>query len=297
MFICRNIILQGVLSVSDNNVEPGRKGLSDAETGGIITEGFVAPNMGEYVLLPGNPGRISLMAGQWDDGSAKEYDLNRGYRAATGTFKGTRIAAMSTGMGGPNLELPLTSLSSAGVRTFIRVGTTGAIQEGINIGDIIINDCSVRLDGTSGQYVRKEYPSAASYECVLALIQACENLGVTYHVGVGCTTASFYAGQSRTGFGGYKLQKADADYEDMRSANVLNYDMEGSALFTLARLFGLRAGMCASVIVQRVTGEVYEDGGEARACLVGAEAIRILTGWDKKKEILGKKHICADVLK
>jgi uridine phosphorylase len=279
------------------NIEDARKGLREAETGGMVTEGFVVPDMGEYALMPGNPRRISLMAGQWDRGTAKEYDLNRGYRAATGTFKGTRISAMSTGMGGPNLELPLTTMASAGVNTFIRVGTTGAIQEGIRIGDIIINDCNVRLDGTSQQYVRPEYPSAASYECVLALIQACENLGFTYHVGVGCTTASFYSGQSRPAFGGYKQSQADADYEDLRSAKVLNYDMEGAALFTLARLFGLRAGMCASVIVQRVTGEVCDDGGEARACLVGAEAIRVLTEWDKRKKALGKKHISAEALK
>lgn len=76
-------------------------------------------------------------------------------------------------------------------------GTTGAIQEGIRIGDIIINDSNVRLDGTSHLYVRDEYPAAASYEVVLALVQACENLGLRYHVGTGCTCASFYTGQCR----------------------------------------------------------------------------------------------------
>ena len=61
----------------NKEVDAARQGLSDAETGGAITEGFLAPGMGEYVLLPGNPNRITLMAGQWDAGSAKEYDLNR----------------------------------------------------------------------------------------------------------------------------------------------------------------------------------------------------------------------------
>ena len=279
------------------DIEKARQGLSDAETGGIATEGFTVPDMGEYALLPGNPRRISLMAGQWDEGTSKEYDLNRGYRGCTGAYKGTPLTAMSTGMGGPNLELPLTTMAAAGVNTFIRVGTTGAIQKGIQIGDIIINDCNVRLDGTSRQYVMEEYPSAASPEVVMALVQACENLGFKYHVGVGCTTASFYAGQSRASFGGYKRQDADALYKDLQSANVLNYDMEGAALFTLARLFGLRAGMCASVIVQRETGEAYEDGGEARACLVGAEAIHILTRWDKEKRKQGKKYLCPDIMK
>ena len=281
----------------NKEVDAARQGLSDAETGGAITEGFLAPGMGEYVLLPGNPNRITLMAGQWDAGSAKEYDLNRGYRAATGTFRGIPISAMSTGMGGPNLEFPLTTLASAGAHTFIRVGTTGTIQENIKIGDIIINDCNVRLDGTSQLYVREEYPSAASYEVVMALVQACENLGSPYHVGVGCTTSSFYAGQLRPSFGGYKRQSMDAEFEDLRAAKVLNFDMEGSALFTLARLFGLRAGMCASVVVHRLTGEVGDDGGEARACLVGAEALRLLVEWDRKKAAAGKSHLFPSVLK
>ena len=68
-------------------LESARRNLSDAETGGIATEGFTVPDMGEYVLMPGNPRRISLMAAQWDEGTQKEYDLNRGYRAATGEYK------------------------------------------------------------------------------------------------------------------------------------------------------------------------------------------------------------------
>lgn len=138
-------------------VEEARRNLSEAETGGAVTEGFTVPNMGEYALLPGNPRRIHLMASQWDEGSVKEYSLNRGYCAATGTFKGTQITAMSTGMGGPNLELPLTTMASARRKYIYTCRYDGAIQENINIGDIIINDCNVRLDGTSHQYVRDEY--------------------------------------------------------------------------------------------------------------------------------------------
>lgn len=277
-------------------IEKARQGLSDAEIGGIATEGYVVDDMGGYTLMPGDPKRISIMAAQWDEGTAREYDLTRGHRSATGKYKGTPISAMSTGVGGPSLELPLHVLAASGVHTFIRVGTTGAIQPGINMGDIIINDCNVRLDGTSHLYVRDEYPAAASFEVTMALAQACENLGFTYHIGVGCTAASFYAGQSRTSFGGYKRSDMMDSFEDMRSAGVLNYEMEGSALFTMARLFGLRAGMCASVIAQRLDGDFYEDGGEKRACLVGAEAVRLLTEWDAKKMAVGKPYIVPSLL-
>ncbi|MBQ5797455.1 MAG: uridine phosphorylase, partial [Firmicutes bacterium] len=139
-----------------------------------------------YVLLPGDPNRVPKMAAQWDEG-AKLYTLSRNMTAAVGTYKGTEIGAWCTGIGGPSTECTLTDLASHGTHTFIRVGTTGAIQEDIKIGDIIINDSNVRLDGTSKLYVMDEYPAAASYEVVLALVQACENLGLRYHVGTGCT--------------------------------------------------------------------------------------------------------------
>lgn len=242
-----------------------------------------------YVLLPGDPNRVAKMAEQWDPG-AKLYTLSRRMAAAVGTYHGTELGAWSTGIGGPSAECVVTELVNSGTHTMIRVGTTGAIQEGIRIGDIIINDAHVRLDGTSRMYVRDEYPAAASYEVVLALVEACERLGLRYHVGTGCTCASFYTGQYRTTYGGYRPAHADGEFADLRQAGVLNLEMEGATVATLSRLFGKRSGMCASVVAQRLTGEWDETPqGEYNACLVGAEALHILSEWDRKKEATGKR--------
>ena len=62
-----------------------------------------------------------------------------------------------------------------GVDTFLRVGSTGALKEEMELGDIIISTAAVRLEGTSKQYVRPEYPASASYEVVLAFVEAAEN--------------------------------------------------------------------------------------------------------------------------
>ena len=253
-------------------IEEARRGLSASELGHVDE---AAPERAPgYVLLPGDPNRVPKMAAQWDEG-AKLYTLSRGLTAAVGTYKGVAME----------------ELANLGAHTFIRVGTTGAIQEDIRIGDIIINDSNVRLDGTSRLYVRDEYPAAASYEVVLALVQACENLGLRYHVGTGCTCASFYTGQCRTTYGGYRPSWLDAEFEDLRRAGVLNFEMEGATVTTLSRIFGKRAAMCASVVAQRITGEWDETPqGEYNACLAGAEAIRILTEWDRKKAEQGKKY-------
>ena len=246
--------------------------------------GHVEKNLPEilprYMLLPGDPNRVNVMRSQWDEGS-EAHELARRALAAQGTYRGTPIGACSTGMGGGSAEIYLTDLIEHGADTFIRVGTTGTIQDNIRVGDIIINDASVRLDGTSELYVMKEFPAAAHYEVTEALVQACEKLGLRYHVGTGCTCASFYTGQCRTTVGGYRPSHLDGLFEDLRQAGVLNFEMESATILTLARLFGKRAGMCATVVAQRITGEWLEDPeAEANACRVGAEALHILAQKD-----------------
>ena len=275
-------------------VEKEREGLSDAEIGHSLLKQFVDMDFGKYVLVPGDPGRVSVMASQWDE--AKEYHLERGFHCAIGVYKGAKITACSSGIGGPSLEHVLTEMAALGAHTFIRVGTTGALQEGIYNGDLVIDEASVRMDGTSNLYVRNEYPAAASYEVTLALIQACEIHDIPYHVGIGATTASFYRGQGRTSFGGYKPSGTEEIFTDMQKAGVLNFEMESAALLTLCRLFGLRAGMVASIIAQRVTGIWDDAGGVERGCRAGAEAVRLLTEWDEKKAKAGKKYFFPGLL-
>ena len=246
--------------------------------------GHVEQNLPEklnrYFLLPGDPNRVNVMASQWDPG-VEIYELARRERAAQGTYKGSPIGACATGMGGGSTEIYLTDLISRGADTFIRVGTTGTIQENVRIGDIIINDASIRLDGTSDLYVMKEFPAAADWRVTAALVEACEKLGFRYHVGTGCTCSSFYTGQCRTTIGGYRPSHLDGLFKDLQQAGVLNFEMEAVTVMTLARLFGKRAGMCATVVAHRLTGEWLENPeAEARACLAGAEALHILAEKD-----------------
>lgn len=272
-------------------VEKARENLSPADIGGTDRKkDFVVPDMGNYVLLPGDPHRIDTCVAQWDEGTHRTYDLIRGFRSATGKYKGVQISAFSTGIGGPSLESPFTTLVSSGIDTFIRIGTTGTIQEGIELGDIIINDCSVRLDGTSRLYIRDEYPAAADPVVTMAIMQACENLNIRYHVGTGCTSASFYCGQCRPGYGGFKPSHLEGMLNDLKQAKVLNFEMEGATLMTLSRIFGVRFGMCAIVVAQRITGEWKSKNVDSKVCLVGSEAIKVLREWDDKVKASGKRY-------
>ena len=78
----------------------------------------------------------------------------------------------STGIGGPSASIAIDELAQLGVRTFLRVGTTGAIQPHVDVGDVIVTTGAVRLDGASTHYAPIEYPAVAHHEVVNALVAA-----------------------------------------------------------------------------------------------------------------------------
>jgi uridine phosphorylase len=181
------------------------------------------------------------------------------------------------------MAIVVNEASGVGVHTFIRIGSTGAIQKDIDCGDVIISSVAVRLDCTSNCYVMPEYPAAASYEVMLALIEAVESLGISnYHVGVTATTADFYAGQNRP-----IVKECPPRMEDLlptlQKVGVLNFEMETATLYTLASLYGLRAGSICAVYANRCTNEFKPEAGEENAIKIANEATKIIYEWDKKK--------------
>jgi uridine phosphorylase len=254
---------------------------------------FVALKLPRYVLLPGDPDRVKVMADQWDE--REIVDLPRGYRAAVGSYHGARIGAVSTGIGAPSLEMIFNDLAKVGVDTFIRVGTTGTLLSEIRSGSMIINDAAVRLDGTTNLYVRPEFPAAASHEVTFALADAAAASKAAYRVGTGATTGSFTVGQGRPGLKGHMSLEGERIFEEMKRVGVINFEMETAALFTFARIFGMRAGSICSVIANRVTGEWGDHGGIETACRIGAEAVRRLTAWDEAARAAGLPGHTAEV--
>jgi uridine phosphorylase len=98
----------------------------------------------------------------------------------------------STGIECPSAAIVVEELANCGVKVFIRVGTTGAIQEDIEIGDVLISVAAVRDDETTKEYVGAEYPAVASSEVVGALKNAAEEVKVRYHAGEVRTNDAFF---------------------------------------------------------------------------------------------------------
>lgn len=239
------------------------------------------------VLLPGNPERVDKITTLWE--THDERAFHREYRTATGSYDGAPISVTSTGIGSPSAAIAVEELARVGVDTFIRVGSCGAIQPEMDVGDLVITTGAVRQEGTSDEYVREDYPATAHGEVVSALVAAAERLGYTYHTGITMSADSFYAGQGRPGLDGFEAAGSDALVEALQDANVKNIEMEASAILTVANVYGLRAGAVCSVYANRVTGE-FRTEGESRAAETASLAVKLLAQMDEVKREAGVEH-------
>lgn len=210
----------------------------------------VAPGeVSTIALLPGDPFRVPLIAEHLSD--VREVAHQREHRTMVGTYRGRSITATSTGMGCPSTAIAVEELARCGVTTMIRVGSTGALQRGINPGDLVISEGSFRNDGTSDAYVPKGYPAVPDLEVTLQLALEARSLaeanGFSVHSGLNVTDDAFYA-------------ESPAWTTQMSELGMLNVEMESSALFVVARQRGLRAGMICSVSSNLVEGaSVYDS--------------------------------------
>lgn len=215
-------------------------------------------------LLPGDPGRVEGLARTPPFERPRELASKREYRTWLAYTGATPVLVTSTGIGGPSASIALDELAQLGVRTFIRVGTTGAIQADIDVGDVIVTTGAVRLDGASTHYAPIEYPAVAHHEVVTALIAAADALGVRARCGVSCSTDTFYPGQERyDSYSRYVPRRFQGITEEWTRLHVLNYEMEAATVLTLAASMGLRGGCVAGVVVNRTRGEHVEAAGLA----------------------------------
>ena len=208
-------------------------------------------DVARYVFLPGDPNRVERIASFFDE--ARKVAEYRGYVTYTGEAGGVALSACSTGIGCPSAAIVLEELMRIGADTFIRVGTTGALQPDLEFGDIVVATAAVRADGASRSYAPVEYPAVASLDVTLALLQAAEELGREVHPGIVISSDAYYGGN----------EEALARYG---AANVLSIEMESSIVFTLPRLRGARAGAILVVdgnIVKGTGKGEFEPGDEA----------------------------------
>mgnify|MGYP004505479153 FL=1 len=238
-------------------------------------------DIGEYVILPGDPKRCAKIAAHFDN-PVLVAD-SREYVTYTGTLNGVKVSVTSTGIGGPSAAIAIDELAKCGAHTFIRVGTCGGMQEEVMGGDIVIATGAVRMEGTSREFAPIEYPAVADFNVTNALVSAAGKIGVRNHVGVVQCKDSFF-GQHEPGIMpvSYELENK---WQAWIRMGCLASEMESAALFIAGSFLRVRVGSCFLVVANQERAKKGLPNKQAHdtelAISVAVEAIRELI---KKEE-------------
>ena len=233
----------------------------------------IAPGeVSSIALLPGDPFRVPMIAEFLTD--VKEVAHNREHRTLTGYYKGKHITATSTGMGCPSTAIAVEELIRVGVTSFIRVGSSAGLQAGIEPGDLLVSEGTLRNDGTTAAYAHHGFPAVPDLAIALELGRIARELAgdAKVYSGINASDDAFYAeGPEWIG--------------ELNRLGILNVEMESSAMYVVARLRGVRAGMICAASSNLVDG----------ASLYGGTKDRLKAGWMKSIEVALETAVSLDL--
>ena len=260
------------------------------DDGTIFHLHLLPEQISDIVILVGDPGRVEMVANFFDN---RECEVsNREFRTITGTYKGRRMTVLSTGIGIGNIDICVTELDALAnidfatrqvkddfqQLTLVRLGTSGALQSDIKVGEAVFSRTSVGFDGLLNYYAGR------NDVCDLPIEQAfikhtgwSELLPKPYFVdadkslfelfkdstreGITIAAPGFYAPQGRW----VRLQPQDLHLNEKvesfryEGRCITNFEMESSALAGMAALMGHRAATVCTIIAQRIALDACTD--------------------------------------
>lgn len=207
-------------------------------------------------VLSGDPSRATLIA-QTRLSQAKTLSENRGLNSYWGFLpNGRPVLSATSGMGAPSLSIVVNELVQLGIRTIIRVGTCGSIQDHVLPGSVAISQAALCRQGAANDIAPPEYPASADPFLTVALVEAARSMGVAYALGITASVDTFYEGQERTGSANpHLLRTLQGITEEYRNLRVINYEMEAGTLFKMGSVYGFAAACICGVIAQRTRAE------------------------------------------
>ena len=233
-------------------------------------------DVGEYVIVPGDPKRSVKIAKYFDN--AKLMSDNREYVTYTGELEGVKVSVCSTGIGGPSAAIAMEELTKVGAKYFIRVGTCGGMDINVKSDDVVVATGAVRMEGTSKEYAPIEWPAVADFEIVNVLVDAANNLGYCCHTGVVECKDSFY--------GQHAPEKSPVSYELINKwgawckLGCKASEMESAALFVVANALGVKAGTVLHVVANQEREKLKLENPVShdteKAIKVAIEGIRLM---------------------
>lgn len=233
-------------------------------------------DVGEYVILPGDPHRVPKIAAYFDN--AEKVADSREYVTYTGYLEGVKVSCTSTGVGAPSASIAIEELANVGAKTFIRVGTCGGMDLNVKGGDIVIATGAIRMDGTSKEYAPIEFPAVPDVTVASSLVRAAQKLNANYHTGVVQCKDAFY--------GQHKPETLPNSHELLNKweawlrLGCKASEMESSILFIIGAYRKLRVGSVFLTIANQerekagLPNEQVHDTDQA--IRIAVEAIRMM---------------------
>jgi len=241
--------------------------------------GICKGEVGKYVFLPGSIERAALISEYFDN--PVKIAQNREFLTYTGTLDGVPVSVTSTGIGGPSTAIAVEELYQCGADTMIRIGSCASTSPKARIGDVMIPNGSVRMEGTGLHYLPIEFPAVPDFFLLKELEEAAIRLNLCYNVGINICKDSFYTEVSpETKPVYYELENKWQAYEKGGATHTC---MECAPLFLVGASLGIRT---AAVLICATNYKTYTNDGSDYPTGIEHNAIR--TGIEAMKSVIRK---------
>ncbi len=198
-------------------------------------------DVGKYAIVPGPKDRLEVLLKKLEN-PVRNFSFME-YTMYTGTFGGIKVTAMNGGRFSTDTSITTEVMCNAGIQNIIRIGTCGALDENIKVGDLLVADKVIRGDGVTPYYVDKNFQTLADKKISDTLYEIAKGMGVAIHRGTTWTTDAL-------------LRETREIVEAKRKEGAIAVDMVSSTLLTIAQTYQVRAASILAVSDNVITGEM-----------------------------------------
>jgi len=226
-------------------------------------------DVGKYAIVPGPKDRLDVLIKKIEN-PVKNFSFME-YTMYTGTFEGIKITVINGGRFSTDTSITTEVMCNAGIPNIIRIGTCGALDESIKVGDLVVVDKIIRGDGVTPYYVNKDFQTRADKKLADLLYEVGKATGANVHRGTCWTTDAL-------------LRETRELVEAKRKEGAIAVDMVSSTLLTIAQTYNIKAGSILAVSDNVITGEM----GFMNPLYYMAESNLIKIALDVVKKLEGK---------
>jgi len=198
-------------------------------------------DVGKYAIVPGPKDRLEVLLKKIEN-PVRNFSFME-YSMYTGTYQGIKISAINGGRFSTDTSITAEVICNAKIPNIIRIGTCGALDENIKVGDLVVVDSVIRGDGVTPYYVDKNFKTVADKKISDTLWEVVKGMGANIHRGTAWTTDAL-------------LRETREIVEAKRKEGAIAVDMVSSALLTIAQLYQIKAGSILAVSDNVITGEM-----------------------------------------